>query len=244
MADLADDQARFVAVLQQGPSAFPDNLFAGDADRALLGLKAHANTISHARLVALEQTYPRTLGHIGHQAFNALSRDFIDLPEVRSRKLLQIGAGFSGYLAQNATEPLAGSLAAIEWAWLESYHAAEAVALQLADLARYDEAGLLDVAVIAHPAMRIVAVDTAAMKLMPELNGSDAGCTAILITRPEEAVRLRPLRPEHASIAALAKNCANMGNLLQAALETGGEAEALSVIFALIEAGALASPGG
>lgn len=244
MTDLADDQARFVAVLQQGPAAFPDNLFAGDAGRALLGLRAHANTISHARLVALEQTYPRTLAYVGHEAFNAMSRAFIDLADVRSRKPMQIGEGFSGYLAHHAAEPLAADLAAIEWAWLESYHAADAVALKLPDLARYDEAGLLSLAVIVHPAARVVPVDDAVIALLPELAVSASPCTAILVTRPEETVRLQPLTPPHASVAALAKNCATMSNLLQSAIETVGEAEALSVIFALIEAGALASPGG
>ncbi len=244
MTGLADDQARFVAVLQQGPAAFPQGMFAGDANRALLGLKAHANTISHARLVALEQTYPRTLGHIGHASFNALSRGFIDLPEVRCRKPMQIGEGFAGYLAQHATDPLAAALAAIEWAWLESYHAADVEALQLADLAQHDEAGLLALPVIVHPATRIVACERAVAGLLPELASSEIIVAAILVTRPQETVRLQTLGALQASIAALAKNCGTMGNLLQAAIETGNEAEALPVVFALIEAGLLASPGG
>lgn len=244
MTDLTDDQARFIAVLQQGPPAFPEGMFAGDAGRALLGLKAHANTISHARLVALEQTYPRTLAHIGPEAFNALSRAFIDLADVRSRKLMQIGEGFAGYLADHAADPVAADLVAIEWAWLGSYHAADVPPLLLSDLAQYDEAGLLAMPVIVHPATRIVQVESAVTGLMPELAGSSSGATAILLTRPEETVRLLPLDAAHASIAGLAKNSGTMGNLLQIAIETGDEAEALPVIFALIEAGMLARPGG
>lgn len=245
MTDLADDQARIVAVLQQGPSAFPQGMFLGDGSRALLGLKAHANTISHARLVALEQTYPRTLGFIGHEAFNTLSRAFIELPEVRPRKLMHIGKGFSDYLAGHSSDGLASDLAAIEWAWLESYHAGDARALQLADLAQYDEPGLLAMPLMVHPATRMVRVKSAVTGLLPELAGSgDAGTMAVLLTRPEETVRLTPLETLHASIAALAKNCGTMGNLLQAAIETQGEAEALPMIFALIEAGLLARPGG
>ncbi len=38
----------------------PDDLFAGPHERVLVGMKVHANTISHARLVALEETFPRT----------------------------------------------------------------------------------------------------------------------------------------------------------------------------------------
>lgn len=244
MVDLSDDQARFIAVLQQGPTAFPDGLFAGEPTRALLGLKAHANTISHARLIALEQTYPRTLESIGLASFNALSRAFIDQPAVRSRKLMGIGEGFADHLEQCATSSLAVDLARVEWAWLESYHAAEAPALQIADLAQYDEAGLLASPVILHPATRIVAVTSAVSDLLPELAGSDAAATAMLVTRPEEAVRLLPLDAARAGIAESAKDSADMGNLLQAAIETLGEAEALPAVFALIEAGALAKPGG
>lgn len=244
MVDLSDDQARFIAVLQQGPAAFPDGLFAGEPTRALLGLKAHANTISHARLIALEQTYPRTLEAMGLESFNVLSRAFIDHPAVRSRKLMGIGEGFADHLEQSASSPLAVDLARMEWAWLESYHASEATALQIADLAQYDEAGLLGSPVILHPATRIVAVASAISDLLPEFAGADAAAGAILVTRPEETVRLLPLDSARARIAEYAKNSADMGNLLQAAIETLGEAEALPAVFALIEAGALAKPGG
>ena len=59
MPSLADSQARVIACLQKGPAHFPAGLFTESRERALLGLKAHANTISHARLVALEQAYPK-----------------------------------------------------------------------------------------------------------------------------------------------------------------------------------------
>lgn len=244
MTDLEADQARFLAVLQQGPSAFPDGLFAGEPSRALLGLKAHANTISHARLVALEQTYPRTLEHLGHATFNVLSRDFIELPDVRQRKLMQIGEGFSAYLAQHHTDPPVADLAAVEWAWLESYHAADAPALALGDLAAYDEPGLLALEVILHPSSRIVATGSAVIELLPEVEANCASCAAILVTRPQHIVRLLPLSTLQAQIAHGAENCATMGNLLQTAIEALGEAEALPTVFALIEAGMLARPGG
>lgn len=244
MVDLKDSQKRFVTVLQHGPSAFPHGLFAGDSERALLGLKAHANTISHARLVALEQAYPRTLAHIGPEAFNAVSRTFVERPDVRQRKLMSIGEDFAEHLAGQGSDPLAADLAAIEWAWLESYHAADSAALRLADLARYDETALLDMPVVLHPAARVVPVASAVTAVLPELEGDNASTVAILVTRPAEAVRLLPLDGGQAAIAAHAKNCVTMGNLLQGAIETAGEAEALPVIFALLEAGLLASPGG
>lgn len=240
MGDLLDDQARFIAVLQQGPSAFPEGLFAIAPERALLGLKAHANTISHARLVALEETYPRTREHLGEAAFNALSRDFIERAEVRPRKLMQLGEGLADYLADRVHDVAAVDLARIEWAWLQSYHAAEADALRLADLAGLDEQGLLDLGLALHPAARLIEAQTPLAQLMPELAESAAPDRChLLITRPAHEVLLHPLAALSADLLKQQQFPAPMRNLSGKAIERAGEAEALPAIFALIGAGAL-----
>ena len=240
MGDLLDDQARFIAVLQQGPSVFPEGLFADATERVLLGLKAHANTISHARLVALEETYPRTREHLGEAVFNALSRDFIERAEVRPRKLMQLGEGLADFLADRVHDVAAVDLARVEWAWLQSYHAAEAEPLQLADLAALDEDGLLDLGLALHPAARLIRTQTPLRPLMPEL----AECAAphmrfLLITRPAHEVLLHPLAAISADLLRQTHFPAPMRNLLAQAIERAGEAEALPAIFALIGAGAL-----
>ena len=64
MSSLDRAQANFIATINDGPDALDPELFSGPIDRVLLGLKAHANTISHARLVALKRLspYARTSG--------------------------------------------------------------------------------------------------------------------------------------------------------------------------------------
>lgn len=244
MSDLADDQARFIAVLQRGPQAFPEGLFADPPGRALLGLKAHANTISHARLVAIEDSFPRTRDRMGAAAFNSASRLFVEQPEVRARKLMQIGKGFATFLNGQGAEQSCCDLAAIEWAWLQSYHAADASALRLADLAGLDESGLLDLPVTVHPAVRLVPVLSDIAVLLPELAGQAVSTAAhLLITRPDAEVLLHPLGSLQADLAMRAGDLPNMRNLLASAIEMAGEAEALPAIFALIEAGMLARPG-
>jgi hypothetical protein len=243
MADLKADQSRFMAVLERGPSAYPDGLFAGEPDRALLGLKAHANTISHARLVALEDSYPRTRDAMGHAAFNAASRTFAELAPVRRRKLMQIGQGFAEFLAGQGEVAAICDLAAVEWQWLQAYHAAEAAPLWLADLAGLDEAALLDLRILRHPAARLLALDTDIEMLLPELGDRAApGLRNLLICRPEAEVLLTALTPVQADIAALAGNADTMRNLLMAAIEQAGEAEALPAILSLIGAAMLARP--
>lgn len=240
MTDLLEGQARFMDVLQQGPAAFPEGLFADTPERALLGLKAHANTISHARLVALEETYPRTRDYLGEAGFNTLSRDFIERDEVRPRKLMQLGAGFADFLADRVHDMAAVELARIEWAWLQSYHAAEGEALQLPDLARLDEQGLLDLGLALHPAVRLIEAQTPLARLMPELaESASADMRHLLITRPAHEVLLHPLAASSADLLKHQHFPAPMRNLLGQAIERAGEAEALPAIFALIGAGAL-----
>ena len=74
MLSLEQIQQTMIQALSLGPDHVPEGLFAGGRMAGLRGLKVHANTISHARLVALEETFPRTLARIGHARFNEHSR--------------------------------------------------------------------------------------------------------------------------------------------------------------------------
>src|SRR3546814_14023377 len=78
-------------------------------------------------LVALEETFPRTRDYLGEEEFNRLSRCFVEEGGAQRRSLSDIGAGFADWLA----DPRAADLARVEWAWLESYHAADAPALEI-----------------------------------------------------------------------------------------------------------------
>ena len=143
MPSLADGQSRFIACLQKGPGHFPDDLFAQDAERALLGLKAHANNISHARLVSLEDSFPRLHAHMGHETFHAISRDYVDQDHVMACDINHIASDFPNFLATREQAGTAIDLARIEWAWIESYRAAEATPVALTDIAALPEDALL-----------------------------------------------------------------------------------------------------
>jgi len=238
---LARGQAGFIDALQQGPSAFPEGLFSGSVDRAMLGLKAHANTISHARLVALEDTFPRLRQRIGTERFNTLSRDYVETPAAMASALPQIGRDFAAHIAAAGLDAASLDLARIEWLWLESYHAAEAEALDMAAIAALDEAGLLDLLLRPHPALRTLRLSA---PIAPELGLDDGAADAamLLITRPDADVLVQPLDGEQALVLELAQQNPRMRNLLEMAVERMGEAKALPHIFAIIAAGALAKP--
>lgn len=239
MSSLDRAQANFIATINNGPEVLDPELFSGPIDRVLLGLRAHANTISHARLVALEETFPRTREHLGDTAFNVICRAYVEDKVARACDNNSIGRHFAEQLH---ADPQAAELAAIEWAWLESYHAADAVPMVLADLSALDEAALVALPVSAHPAARLVPTICPVAASLTELAGQQPA--AILIARPVEVVRLVPLDAIEAAVfTAATANSATMGNLLTTAIEQAGDDDPLRPIITLISAGALVAGG-
>jgi hypothetical protein len=242
MLSLTEAQANFINTINQGPAALDPALFAGPIDRVMLGLKAHANTISHARLVALEETFPLTRREMGDAEFNAMSREYAETAAARSADSNAMGGEFPAFLRTHDVALGLCELAEIEWHWLESYHAADIEALSANDLAGLDEATLLDLPVAAHPSLRLIRVT---QPLAAALEGL-AGLTpaAIATIRPEAEVRLLPLDALQLALASRAaeKNC-TLGNLIELSLEQTAERAPLEPILHLIGAGALIKAG-
>lgn len=234
MTSLADAQANFIDTINDGPARLDPMLFAGAPDRVLLGLKAHANAISHSRLAALEDTFPLTRQYLGDAAFNASARDFAESKLARASDACRIGQYFADFLSDRA----AIELSKIEWAWLESYHAAEALSLTLADLGRLDEAPLLALPVARHPSARIVPISVRIAAALDGLAGEKPA--AMLSIRPDAEVRLVPLDDIQRSILEAAAGIdATLGNLLGVAIELAGEQAPLKPLLHVINAGAL-----
>ncbi len=227
---MRDAQAAIAATLLHGPDHLPAGLFAGSAGEVLRGLRVHANTISHARLVALEDTFPYTRAYLGEAEFNRLSRAFLDAGGARHRALADIGKGFAETLA----DPVAADLARIEAAWLIAYHAADAPALELADLAGLDEAALLALRVRRHPAAHGLTLATHAAALVDPVLGPDV--RALLAVRPAAEVRLCAIDASVIAVLAIAGEISPLGNLIAALDETHPDGGA--AIAALIAAGA------
>jgi hypothetical protein len=238
VSSLDDAQTNFIETINNGPDRLDPCLFAGPPDRVLLGLKAHANTISHARIVALEETFPLTRQHLGDRMFNALAREFIETDIARASDINNIGHTFPEML----TDPVTTELARIEWAWLESYHAADAVPLTLADLGGLEEADLLALQVVPHPSTRFLQITSPLASALNDLAGTCPA--AILCIRPSAEVRIVPLEPAEAAVSrAASEENATMGNLLAAAIEQSGDADPLGPVMMLIGAGALVMGG-
>ncbi len=242
MPPLPEQLGNFVDTINEGPDALNPELFSGQAGRIILGLKAHANTINHARLVALEETFPRTRSIMGESEFNRISRAYCETEPARSSDSNRIGECFDAYLSGIDYDMSLTDLAKVEWAWLNSYHAPDAAALGLGDLGKCSETQLLELNIGAHPAAFIVRLDAPASAALHEF-GHDPNTAAILLTRASNDVCLTATNElEWATFEYAAKNT-TAGNLLSFIIEQGGEVDPLGPILKLIGAGALIKLG-
>ncbi len=237
-------QSAVMQALDHGPAYMPEGLFAGSPERVLAGMKVHANTISHARLVALEETFPRTREYMGHDQFNAHSRLFIQQPGVTAAALAEIGAAFPAFLIEAGEGAGVADLARFEWCWLTAYHAADTAPLALDALTGLAPERLLEQRLARHPA----ACAERFAPLVHDLIGTEvpsiAESDAILIARPHADVLISPANLLMSVVLSAAENPVTIGNLLTLATEPlDNEAAQVSAVMqalaGLIDAGAL-----
>jgi len=233
---LAKGQHDFMEALTKGPDHLPEDLFSGSPYRAFVGVKAHANTISHARLIALEDSYPKLRSRLGDERFNVLSREFLETHAVRGRDINGLGQGFAEFIALHGEDRASVDLAHIEWAWLQSFNAEEAVPLTMQDIATLDEDQLMALPLHFHPSVRHIVLGA---PLAPELGldaVDDQEITAIAVARPESEVLLFPQDIVQKEIFMACDESILMRNLLEHGIETIGEERALEHVFALVGA--------
>jgi hypothetical protein len=248
MPSLEQTQAAMMRALADGPDHLPDALFCGPHTRALLGMKVHANTISHARLVALEDSFPRTRALLEHETFNELSRRYLDWPGVTAYPLAHIGRDFAAFIGTSGESRASADLAAFEWSWLEAYHAAEAPVLTLADLAGIGEDALLGIVLMRHPAACLLHLAPAVHEIIGEEVPGLADAHAILLTRPEAQVLVSPASSAMTAAFAQTDKPVSICNLLERCTEFERKdqpppGDIMAALIALMEAGALKRVG-
>lgn len=225
-------QNRWSKALLHGPAYVPWQAFAADQDAIVRAMKIHANTVSHARLVALEDSYRRTRSHIGDEAFNQLSRRYLDGGHAAGLRHGQIGAAFPEFLAEAAGLVTLATLASAERVWLAAYHAADAVPLRMADLAGVAPDMMLQIAVARHPAAATVQFAPRLARVFDTALPREA--RLVLITRPAADVQVMALDAATAALLPSRADVTKLGLLLEQAGDDGAAA-----VAQLIEAGAL-----
>lgn len=119
----------------------------------------YRNNVVVSLTESLKATYPAVAALLGDEYFSALARLFMSAHPPKSPILSRYGGELSDFVAgfsPLAPYPYLADVARFEWAWLESYHAADAARLDPADLASVAPEALGDVRLQAHPASRLL----------------------------------------------------------------------------------------
>lgn len=249
----------FAAALSDPERALPPGLAVRRGADLGRRFAVYRNNLAVGLIDALRAGFPVTERIVGRDFFRSMARAFAAGHRPESPVLLEYGAAFPGFVAgfePAASLPYLEGVAAVEAARSRSYHAADAPALGIAELADLlAESGgddLLAARVVPHPAALLVAsrFPVAAIWAAHQGDGPIPGFAGpwqpetVLVTRPAFAVRVRSLDPAGGVFAAALLAGASVGDAGALALRDDGGFEAGGALVSLVEAGAVAGLAG
>ena len=200
---LASVQADFAAALRdRSPDAVPE----GFSEAASRRFRVYRNNVRVALIEALAAAYPAVLRLVGEPFFNRMAGAFAAAEPARERTLNFYGEGFANFIAGFAPArelPYLADVAQLERAVLGARHAADAAALDPAEVAALGP-GISSARMIAHPATRLVRSEYPIADIW-YANAGDApsaadlvfaeGPAGALVLRPDLSVSVEALAP-------------------------------------------------
>jgi hypothetical protein len=236
----------FAAALSE-PSANPPAMTRGrlgapDARR----FSVYRNNVAVGLIGALEARYPASRQIAGEDLFRAIARAFVRVSRPNSPVMIAYGEDFPEFVAAHAgADPCLADVARLENAWVQAYHAADAAAATVGDLAALSPDLLPGTRIAFHPAARILRFSTPAASIWASaqsggpaapINGTPEDA---LVTRPDADVSVRVLPPLGYDFALRLWNGAT---LIDAALALADPAFDFGThLVGLVESGAVAS---
>ena len=227
--------------------AVPSGVVGPDGAPSPRRFSVYRNNVASTLIEALGDNFPLCRSLVGERFFDAMADVYRREHPPRSPILFRYGDTFPDFAAAFAparSVPYLADLARLEWAWLQSHHAADAVPLDAGALAAFAPDALAALKVTLHPALAIVRSRYPIVSIATRLRADDdlAGLDLTeaqdaLLTRPALDVALRLLPPgAFAFIEALA------GQPLGSAAEIASAVRGFDLaanIAALFEVGAV-----
>lgn len=154
-------QGAFAAALLTDAAACPPGLTTWNGSDPGRRFAVYRNNVIVGLIDALADTYPVTQALVGEDFFRAMARLFVRAQPPRSPVLAWYGDGFPDFIAAFAPAaglPYLADVARIELLRVECYHAADAAALTLTQIAGLlaDAAALPRARFGLHPALRVL----------------------------------------------------------------------------------------
>lgn len=235
MPSLAEAQGSFARALREGPAAMPDDLLAGEPAYNLLAMAAYANTISHGRLVAMEDVFPTCRSAMGDAAFNGASRQYVEDGWGIDVPLDRIGDAFPAWLEQTGHPADLVAVARFDLAFLDAYHAPDVLPVSREALPA-DPAQLVSMPLTRHVAASLHSA-TPLLCTHAMIDGDAAA--ALLLSRPDLTVRCTAV--DDALVAAWTRldHPVTFGELMANMVADYDDATAIGAMMRLIDCGSI-----
>jgi hypothetical protein len=174
--------------------ALPGGLHGPKAGKADRRYAVYRNNVTLSLIGALEANFPAVRRLVGHEFFAGMAKEFVRAHPPKSRLLAEYGDELAAFI--EGVEPLADypfipDVARLERLWLDSYHEADAPALDGGLLAALAPDELFASRFVAHPATRLFTSRFAAVTIM-SANRAQGEVAAIDPARPEFGLITRP----------------------------------------------------
>jgi Putative DNA-binding domain len=240
--------AAFAAALTD-PTAPPPTMTMGRESRPdARRFGVYRNNVAVGLIKSLEARYPVTRRLVGEDFFRGMAGAYVGGHKPETAVLILYGADFPEFV--RGFEPARElnylpDVAALENAWVEAYHAAEAEPWPLALLADIAPERLETLRFRIHPATRLARFATPAASVWSAHQGEGEpappqhwGGEDVLVTRPHAEVSVRVLPDGGHDFLAGLRAGAELGEAALPLIEAGADPGAHLV--GLIEAGAIA----
>jgi hypothetical protein len=245
----------FAAALLDPGRAVPAMVAAKGGGPAVLRYAVYRNNVAASLVNALADIFPAVARLVGEDFFAATALAYARAHPPRSRLLFEYGRDFPDFLrgfGPAGDLPYLADVAAIERAWLDAFHAADAEPLSPAALAAVAPQDLPATVLAPHPAFAVLRSPYAAFSIV-EANRGDrmvAGpvrgdvAQDTMVTRPRMAVEMRLLPPGAAAFLLAMSAGRNLGEALQAGFDDDAAFDPAGAIGLMLEAGAFGGLAG
>jgi len=190
---MTPDQTLFRAALMDASRPVPDGLSDGQNHPAGRRFSVYRNNVAHSLTEALGSGFPVIAKLLGQQSFDGIAGIYLRAHPPRTPLMMHFGQDFPKFLT--GFEPLKhlgylGDVARLELAMRASYHAADAAAIDPAQLQALAPDALMRASFVLAPSVRLIRSDWPVFDIWrynsePDAPKPQATAQDVLITRPE-----------------------------------------------------------
>jgi hypothetical protein len=228
------------SLLRQDNAA--EELVADSAFEPTHRLQLYRNNLVISLTEALAAIYPVVQRLVGEDFFKVACREFIPMHPPRQAPLHQFGNVFPEFIRAfkpASSLPYLADVAALEWAWHEAYHAADAGEFDTTALQQVSQTQYSDLRFALHPALRLVRSTYPLHRIwqvnQETFNGDqsvdlDEGSVCILVTRPHLEVIVQAIPEAEWIFLSLLKKGCTIDEAVKAAMQVDARFDLATVL--------------